>query len=162
MLIKLGMSFQMILLTFIGRVTDGLPLAASIQEDEKTGRELVEYQNQAKQLLKRLTPRSPQQCSLESGPYLFHYLITNDVCFLCLCQRSFSKRLAYEFLEDISTQFLAQYAQRYASAGRPYAFIEFDTYIQRAKKTFVDGTSRGKRNLVNVSNELQGQIWKSC
>ena len=57
-------SFQMILLTFIGRVTDGLPLSASIQEDEKTGRELVEYQNQAKQLLKRLTVRSPQQCSL--------------------------------------------------------------------------------------------------
>ncbi|XP_063713516.1 vesicle-trafficking protein SEC22b-B-like [Symsagittifera roscoffensis] len=146
----------MILLTFIGRVTDGLPLSASIQEDEKTGRELVEYQNQAKQLLKRLNIRSPQQCTLESGNYLFHYLISNEICFLCLCERTFSKRLAYEFLEDISTQFLTQYAQKYGSVGRPYAFIEFDTYIQRAKKSFTDGATRGKRNLVNVSSELQG------
>ena len=149
----------MILLTFIGRVTDGLPLAASITlENEKTGRELVEYQNQAKQLLKKLSPRSPQQCSLESGPYLFHYLITNDVCFLCLCERTYSKRLAYEFLENISSQFITQYSQRYNSVARPYAFIEFDTYIQRQKKAFSDGSARGKRQLVNVSNELQGEL----
>ena len=83
-------SFQMILLTFIGRVTDGLPLSASIQEDEKTGRELVEYQNQAKQLLKRLTVRSPQQCSLgkSENTSIFVLNSTDDLYARAVCKRS--------------------------------------------------------------------------
>merc|ERR1719151_348341 len=35
----------------------------------------------------------------------------------------------------------------------PYSFIEFDTYIQKAKKTYSD--NRGRRNLNNLNTELQ-------
>ncbi|CAH8831179.1 unnamed protein product [Trichobilharzia szidati] len=40
----------MIYLTLIARVADGLPLAATIQEDDKLSREVFQYQNQAKAL----------------------------------------------------------------------------------------------------------------
>ena len=109
----------------IARVADGLPLAASIQEDEQTGKNIVDYQQQAKRLFKTLTTTSPIKCSIESGPYLFHYIIEQDVCFLTLCDRNFNKKLAYSFLEDLSQEFYNQYGHKINTANRPYSFIEF-------------------------------------
>lgn len=142
----------MILMTMIARVADGLPLAASIQEDEQLGKNIVDYQNQAKRLFRTLTATSPNKCSIESGPYLFHYIIEQDACFLTLCDRNFNKKLAYSFLEDLSQEFYAQFGHKINTATRPYSFIEFDTYIQRAKKTYTD--SRGRRNLSTLNTEL--------
>lgn len=36
---------------------------------------------------------------------------------------------------------------------RPYSFIEFDTYIEKTKKAYVD--SRARRNLSSINTELQ-------
>lgn len=143
----------MVHMTMIARVTDGLPLAASMQEDQHMGKDLVEYQQQAKRLFKTLTSTSPIKCSIESGAYLFHYIIEQDVCFLTLCDRSFNKKLAYSFLEDLSQEFYNMYGHKISTASRPYSFIEFDTYIQKAKKKFTD--TRGHRNLSNLNSELQ-------
>eukprot|EP00095_Tigriopus_kingsejongensis_P001825 maker-scaffold10_size831480-snap-gene-3.26 protein:Tk01825 transcript:maker-scaffold10_size831480-snap-gene-3.26-mRNA-1 annotation:"vesicle-trafficking protein sec22b-b" len=143
----------MVLMTMVARVADGLPLAASIQEDEELGKNVVDYQNQAKRLFKTLTATSPIKCSIESGPYLFHYIIEQDVCFLTLCDRVFNKKMAYSFLEDLSQEFYNQYGHKINTATRPYSFIEFDTYIQKAKKTYSD--SRGRRNLNALNTELQ-------
>jgi len=143
----------MVLMTMIARVFDGLPLAASVQEDEQTGKSILEYQNQAKRLFKTLNDASPSRCSIESGPYLFHYLIEQQTCFLTLCDRNFSKKTAFSFLEDLAGEFHSQYGHKINTATRPYSFIEFDTYIQKAKKSY--GDSRGRRNLSNLNTELQ-------
>merc|ERR1712228_807369 len=143
---------KMILMTMVARVADGLPLTASIQEDEQLGKNIVDYQQQAKRLFKTLTATSPIKCSIESGPYLFHYIIEQDVCFLTLCDRNFNKKLAYSFLEDLSQEFYNQYGHKINTANRPYSFIEFDTYIQKAKKIYTD--SRGRRNLSALNTEL--------
>lgn len=143
----------MALMTMIARVFDGLPLAASVQEDEQTGKSILEYQNQAKRLFKTLNENSPSRCSIESGAYLFHYLIEQQTCFLTLCERGFSRKTAFSFLEDLASEFHSQYGHKINTATRPYSFIEFDTYIQKAKKNYAD--SRGRRNLSNLNNELQ-------
>ena len=60
----------MVKTTLIARVADGLPLAASMDDEEST--DLTEYKNQAKLLFKRLAGgQQEQRCSLESPPYLF-------------------------------------------------------------------------------------------
>ncbi|KAB7496923.1 Vesicle-trafficking protein SEC22b-B [Armadillidium nasatum] len=41
-------------------------LIAHSQEED-----CLEYQNQAKMLFKKLTPNSPEKCTIETGPYLF-------------------------------------------------------------------------------------------
>ncbi|XP_012284456.1 vesicle-trafficking protein SEC22b-B [Orussus abietinus] len=143
----------MVLLTMIARIADGLPMAATMQEDEQSGRSILEYQNQAKMLFRKLGPQSPTRCTIETGPYLFHYLIENDVCYLVLCERNYSKRLAYSYLEDIAQEFHCQYGKRVNTVTRPYSFIEFDTYIKKAQKTFSDGRSRRNMNVLN--NQLQ-------
>lgn len=145
----------------IARVADGLPLAASVQEDEQLGKNATEYQTQAKRLFKTLTATSPIKCSIESGPYLFHYLIEQDVCFLTLCDRGFNKKLSYSFLEDLSQEFYNQFGHKINTATRPYSFIEFDTYIQKTKKKYLENRGGGsaaganRRNLGALNNELQ-------
>lgn len=37
----------------------------------QVGRKLIEYQNQAKLLFKKLNFQSPKQCTIESVPYYF-------------------------------------------------------------------------------------------
>jgi len=143
----------MVLMTMIARVADGLPLAATMQEDEQSGRNILEYQNQAKMLFRKLGPQSPVRCTIETGPYLFHYLIEHDICYLVLCEQNYSKRLAYSYLDDIAQEFHREYGKKVNTVTRPYSFIEFDNYIQKAKKIFTDNRSR--RNLNQLNNQLQ-------
>ncbi|XP_071490181.1 vesicle-trafficking protein SEC22b-like [Diadema antillarum] len=143
----------MVLMTMIARVADGLPLAASMQEDEQAGRSLQDYQNQAKMLFRKLNDQSPSKCSIESGPMIFHYLIQTGICYLTLCEKSFSKRLAFNYLEELHQEFYSQYGKRVATVSRPYSFIEFDTYLQKIKKSYTD--TRARRNLSTINSELQ-------
>jgi len=81
----------MALLTMIARVIDGLPLVGTMQDDEQvatitfkivslpqlrhfhfqSGRSILDYQNQAKMLFRKLGTHSPARSSIETGPYLF-------------------------------------------------------------------------------------------
>lgn len=83
---------------------------------------------------------------------IYSYLIENDVCYLVLCEKNYSKRLAYSYLEDIAQEFHSQYGKRVNIVTRPYTFIEFDTYIQKAKKIFTD--SRARRNMTAINSQL--------
>ncbi|TMW47188.1 hypothetical protein DOY81_007728 [Sarcophaga bullata] len=141
----------MALLTMIARVIDGLPLVGTMQDDEQTGRSIMEYQNQAKMLFRKLGSHSPPRCSIETGPYLFHYLIENDVCYLVMCDKMYSKRLAFNYLEDLAQEFHKNYGRRVNTVTRPYAFIEFDVYIQKAKKQLTDR----RRNINTINTQLQ-------
>lgn len=143
----------MVSLTMIARVADGLPLAASVQEDEQSGRDLQQYQSQAKQLCRKLNAQSPDRCTLEAGDMNFHYLIAQGVCYLCLCEAAFPKKMAFAYLEDLHSEFSDQYGRRVPTVTRPYSFIEFDTYIQKTKKSYID--SRARRNLGSINTELQ-------
>jgi len=140
-------------MTMIARVADGLPLAASMTEDEQTSRNLTDYQSQAKQLFRRLSNTSPSRCTLETGTFLFHYLLDRGICYLILTERQFSKKLAFAFLDDIQVEFQNQFGSRVETVSRPYSFIEFDTYIQKSKKNYTD--SRASANLNNLNVELQ-------
>lgn len=80
------------------------------------------------------------------------YLIEKGVCYLVLCEKTFSKRLAFQFLENLQSEFTNQYGPRVNSVNRPYSFIEFDTYIQKEKRSFMD--ARARRNLSQLNNEL--------
>lgn len=143
----------MFLLTMIARVGDGLILSASMQDDEQSERSTLEYQNQAKQLFRKLSYQSPERLSIETGQYFFHYFIDRGVCFLTLCERLFSKKVAYSYLESLGQEFHAQYGSQFEQCTRPYAFVEFDSTIKKLRKSFTD--TRVRRNLNTLNTELQ-------
>lgn len=63
----------------------------------------------------------------------------------------FSKRIAFNYLEDIAQEFHNNYGRKVNSVTRPYAFIEFDIYIQKAKKSLTDR----RRNINTINTQLQ-------
>ncbi|RDW83872.1 SNAP receptor SEC22 [Aspergillus mulundensis] len=129
-------------------------LAASV-DDEQSETQLSEIKGQAKMIFRRLSRNSAPQASIESGQYNLHYLIKDDVCFLCICDSSYPRKLAFTYLSDIATEFTNTYpASQYQSPTlRPYAFVEFDTFIQRSKKVYQD--SRASANLDRLNDELR-------
>lgn len=83
--------------------------------------------------------------------HFFSYLIEHDVCYLVLCDKMYSKRLAFNYLEDISQEFNQNYGRKVNTVTRPYAFIEFDVYIQKARKSMTDR----RRNINQINTQLQ-------
>src|SRR5436305_9256483 len=82
-------------------------------------------------------------------------MIQDSICFLCICDKSYPRKLAFTYLQDIATEFTTTYSNtQYLSPNlRPYAFVEFDTFIQRTKKTYQD--SRATANLDKLNDELK-------
>lgn len=83
--------------------------------------------------------------------HLFSYLIENEVCYLVMCDKLYSKRSAFNYLEDLAQEFHKNYGRKVNTVTRPYAFIEFDVYIQKAKKNLTDR----RRNINSINNQLQ-------
>ncbi|KAI9864629.1 MAG: SNAP receptor [Trichoglossum hirsutum] len=133
---------------------DGLMLAASV-DDEQMESELAEIKQQAKLIFRRLNRNSEPQATIESGQYTLHYVIDDSVCFLCICEQSYPRKLAFTYLSDLSKEFTTTYqpSQYLSPTLRPYAFVEFDTFIQRTKKTYQD--SRATQNLDKLNDELR-------
>ncbi|KAL0850642.1 hypothetical protein ABMA28_012396 [Loxostege sticticalis] len=84
------------------------------------------------------------------------YLIENEICYLVLCERNYSKRLAFSYLEEIAQEFYQQYGKRVNTVTRPYTFIEFDTWMQRARKQYGEGGARARR--AGATAQLGGQL----
>jgi len=135
-------------------------------------------------VFKRLAQMSPSQAasrvSIESDAFVFHYLIEAGVCYLTLTDRGYPKKLAYQYLEELQSEFSRLYGPQIEGIARPYAFIKFgagrgrvrarvrppagpgaptgracraaDTFIQKTKKLYLD--TRTQRNIAKLSEDL--------
>jgi len=142
----------MVRLTLLARITDGLPLAEGLDDDQN--QDLNHYKMQAKTLLKQMSAKGAQasRMSVDTGPFSFHYIIEGAVCYLTLTDKAYPKKLAYQYLEDLHKEFTRLYGDQIETAARPYAFIKFDTFIQRTKKLYLD--TRTQRNISKLNEDL--------
>jgi len=143
----------MIKSTQIARL-DGLMLCASV-DDEQTESSLAEIKSQVKMILRKLSRHAEPQASIESGSYTIHYLISADIVYICISERSYPRKLAFTYLSDLSTEFSTTYPSSTVLSPtlRPYAFMEFDTFIARTKTTYSD--TRATQNLDKLNDELR-------
>lgn len=143
----------------IARAADGLVLVASMEtggSSEHTEK-MELYKTQAKQILKKLNPRSASKMSIESSSFVFHYTIDRGICYLVLTDKTYPKRLAFLFLEEISRDFVADLNAEYGDAwmqtvdtvGRQYAFIKFDRVIQKKRREYSDPNSSNNVEKIN-------------
>lgn len=86
----------MVKLTIIARVTDGLPLAEGLDDGRDLG-DADYYKQQAKALFKNLSrgQNEPSRMSIETGSYVFHYIIEGHVCYLTMCDRAYPKKTCF-------------------------------------------------------------------
>ncbi|GAC72309.1 vesicle transporter SEC22 [Moesziomyces antarcticus] len=150
--------------TQIARVSDGLPLAQSV-DDGKTENDLSEHKQQAKLIFRRITPSSEPRCSIESGKFTLHYLISpppampNSVVYLTIADKSYPRKLAFSYLDELSKEFERSYGNQVEQRTlRPYAFVSFDTFMQRTKRLYEDSRtaqSAASSNLDRLNEDLQ-------
>jgi vesicle transport protein SEC22 len=129
-------------------------LCASV-DDEQSESALSEVKSQVKLVLRRLNRNSEPQASIESGAYTLHYLISADIVYVAVTDRTYPRKLAFTYLSDLAAEFSTTYPtqQLMSPILRPYAFMEFDTFISRTKTTYSD--ARATQNLDRVNDELR-------
>lgn len=117
------------------------------------------YKSQARQIIKQLGPSSPAKCDIESGPFVFHYVISHGVCYLAMTRKGYPKQLAFGYLDEVSDEFVRELSQEHKdwqsaveTAARPYAFIKFDKTLQRKRRDYSDPSAR--RNAAKLDGEI--------
>ena len=144
----------MALFTLIARECDGLPLSASI-ENEDNCYIATNFQKKAKEIVRKFSPLSPRRCSIEDSNILYHYLISKGICYLGVFESNFPKRVAFSYLYDLENSFSEKHPDAITTPKRPYFYIEFSTIIQKIKKTYQDSRNTSKAQFVRLNDDLQ-------
>jgi vesicle transport protein SEC22 len=108
----------------------------------------------ARPLYVHLFPKAQRPKHADTSPP-HSYLISGELIFLCICDRSYPRKLAFTYLSDLDKEFTQVYSpDKYlAPTLRPYAFSAFDNYIQQTKATYQD--ARASQNLDKLNDELK-------
>lgn len=132
---------------------DGLPLCASVDDDSDPT--LTEQKKKIKMVVSRMTPQSAEEATLESGDYEIHYLKLAVVVYFVICEKGYPRNLAFSYLNDVAQEFEHSYGlESTRPTVRPYAFVSFDNFLQKTKKTYSD--KKVQDNLDQLNNELHG------
>jgi vesicle transport protein SEC22 len=116
--------------------------------------QLLDQKKQLKLIVRKINNNSEPRASIESGNYTIHYLIANEIIYMCICDHSYPRKLSFSYLEELDKEFTTSYIPDALKAGlRPYAFVEFDNFMQKTKRVYQD--SRATQNLDKLNAELQ-------
>ncbi|XP_036048495.1 vesicle-trafficking protein SEC22c isoform X1 [Onychomys torridus] len=146
----------MICFASVVRVRDGLPLSAST--DFYHAQEFLECRRQLKALAPRLA-QYPGRGSAESRDFHIYFSSSGDVACMAICSHQCPAAMAFCFLETLWWDFTASYGTTCIGlASRPYAFLEFDSVIQKTKWHFNHmSPSQMKSGLEEIQEELEFQ-----
>ncbi|KAL9654819.1 hypothetical protein ABK040_008612 [Willaertia magna] len=167
----------MLKLTLIARLADKLVLAVDDKESEvneptfhsstsssnnnknklfeESDSGLDQYKKQRNKILDQISlfnQHPPEKLSIDSGPMVFHILISDGIVYMTLCEKSYSTQLAYAFLEELKKEFNNLYLSEAHKVERAFAFIKFETFIQKTRRVYTD--SRTKSNIQVLKDEL--------
>lgn len=112
-----------------------------------------------RQLLRKIDRNSAPQGAVEcSATHTAYYLVASSVVFLAVCDRPYPRDAAFGYLDELSREFLATSPQQrvHDPAQRPYAFMDFDTFVGKTRQLFADGrAAAGSGNLNRLNSELK-------
>lgn len=146
----------MILFACVVRVRDGLPLSAST--DFYHTQDFLECRRRLKTLASRLA-QYPGRGSAQGCDFGVHFSSSGDVACMAICSLQCPAAMAFCFLETLWWEFTASYDVTCVGlASRPYAFLEFDSIIQKVKWHFNHMSSmQMESSLEKIQQELELQ-----
>jgi len=148
------------LLTQVARLSDGLPLVATMTSNPGVPVS-SKQQQEAKDILRSLTHQSPGRLSIVSDGNIFYYMVRESLCYLTMTEKSYPKRMAFLYLEEVADAILMELTNEYQNnwrsevdqTARPFRFIHYDPIIQRLQRGYRDSkaanTSSGNNNASN-------------
>ncbi|EDK45186.1 protein transport protein SEC22 [Lodderomyces elongisporus NRRL YB-4239] len=133
---------------------DALPLCGSVDDDNSSNAQaLLEQKKKCKILISKITPNSEPQATIESDDYNIHYLISQSIIYLCICKKSYPRKLAFSYLSEIANEFYNSHgADALSRTARPFGFSSFDNFLNKTKKIYQD--QRAQSNLDKLNNDL--------
>jgi len=176
---------------YISRISDGLVLVASIDQAQQQpssstsatgGASTLRVRQTAvpaagkdiregRDLLLQLTSSSPAKCSVDGESFAYHYAISGPIVCFVATDRSYPKKLAFVYLEEVRRLFWEHVAREnpgqepakiIAATDRPYAFIKFDRELRNLRRDFSDPNSRkNMQRLQENLNEIQNIMRKN-
>ena len=85
--------------------------------------------------------------------YVFHYVVENGICYLCMSDEKNKHRLPYAFLQDLKDRFLAQYGLEAALRAIAFSFNEeFSTVVKQRMEHYNSGGAMD--NIDNLKNQI--------
>uniref|UniRef100_A0A7S3CZS8 Uncharacterized protein n=1 Tax=Palpitomonas bilix TaxID=652834 RepID=A0A7S3CZS8_9EUKA len=125
-----------------------LPLVANQGADP----ELNILREQARQLLARASP-SGSSVALEADGHYFIFLHERNVIFLTAAQRSYPRKLAVQYLDEVKKEFFSTYSDAdVAKATRSFEFVRFDNFLKKTEKVYSD--LRAQNNIEKLQGDL--------
>jgi len=108
------------------------------------------------QITRRILDKIPQQDGKMSYVYdkhVFHYVCHDGITYLCMTEQSFSRSLAFAFLEDIKQRFGSSYGNTKRTAGSMAMNAEFSHVLQRQMDFYSNNPNADK--LKQTSDQVE-------
>lgn len=113
----------------------------------------MEQKKKCKLIISRINPNSEPQATIESGAYNIHYLISDSLIYLTICDRSYPRKLAFSYLSEISHEFHTSHGpDALSNSARPFGFSSFDNFLSKTKKIYQD--QRAQSNIDKLNDDL--------
>ncbi|XP_051871539.1 vesicle-trafficking protein SEC22c isoform X2 [Pristis pectinata] len=145
---------SMILFAYVVRVKDGLPLSAST--DFEYSRELQECKKHLKMVSKMLG-QFPGRGTVKNNQLHIHFTSSQGVAYMTICCSYYPTTMAFCFLEELGMEFVSSFeVAKIQLVSRPYAFLEFDSVIQKIKWHYnYSNRPSLKISVTNIQRELK-------
>jgi vesicle transport protein SEC22 len=130
---------------------DGPPL--DLCSDGLNAPELQPQAREASKIFRQLSSSTETYETIESSPYNYHYCLRDNVCFMTVAEKTFSKTVVFAFLDELQKEFMSEFGHKVATETRPFAYMKFERFMQKTKIAFTD--PQAKRNLDSLGSELK-------
>ncbi|TYG43001.1 hypothetical protein E1A91_D12G293000v1 [Gossypium mustelinum] len=154
----------MVKLTIVGRVKDGLPLAQEaryMNNETTTSHNLSSnYKQQAEFLLNEISKGALPlpSMTIRVDHHSFNYLVVNGICFITLCDSSYPRKLAFNYLQDLQKEFDKFDNGLIHKITKPYSFVKFDSIISSIRKQYIDTRTQANLSKLNANRHRELDI----
>jgi len=104
-------------------------------------------------LLKKI-PKEDGKLSYIYDKHIFHYMVSQELTYLCMTDKEFQRLVAFQFLDEIKTRFLNTYGDR----GKTAIAFAFNADFQRVLQQQMDRFNSTKDDKVQRVREEISQV----
>ncbi|EFA80046.1 synaptobrevin domain-containing protein [Heterostelium album PN500] len=109
------------------------------------------FQSITKRILE-LIPPNETKMSYVYEKYIFHYLVSDSLTYLCMADQEFGRRIPFLFLEDVKNRFKSSYGDK----GKTAMAYGMNTDFSRTLENLMDHYSNNPQS--DTLNRTQAQV----
>jgi len=110
------------------------------------------FDDVARKILEKVSSQQNSKMSYVYERHIFHYLVDDQITYLCMADEEFGRRVPFTFLEDLKNRFKATYGQR----GKTAPAFGMNEDFSRVMKNLMDYYSNNPN--ADRINKLKGDV----